>query len=43
MSLYEGSPGAKLNSSLSISTHDVAGCQNYGPFLGPDFNTAPNI
>ena len=21
----------------------VGGCQNYGPFLGPYYNTAPNI
>ena len=21
----------------------VDGCQNYGPFLGPYYNTAPNI
>ena len=21
----------------------MAGCQNYGPFLGPYYNTAPNI
>ena len=22
---------------------DMDGCQNYGPFLDPDYNTAPNI
>ena len=22
---------------------DVGGCQNYGPFLGPYYNTAPTI
>ena len=21
----------------------MGGCQNYGPFLGPYYNTAPNI
>ena len=21
----------------------VGGCQNYGPFLGPDYNTGPNL
>ena len=21
----------------------MGGCQNYGPFLGPDYNTAPDI
>ena len=26
----------------SIRVH-VGGCQNYGPFLGPYYNTAPNI
>ena len=22
---------------------DMGGCQNYGPFLGPYYSTAPNI
>ena len=28
--------------SVHINAH-VGGCQNYGPFLGPYHNTAPNI
>ena len=26
-----------------VSGCDVGGCQNYGPFLDPYYNTAPNI
>ena len=26
-----------------ICPHHLGGCQNYGPFLGPCYNTAPNI
>ena len=28
--------------TFNIPTH-VGGCQNYGPFLGPYYNTAPII
>ena len=31
------------NSGLKGQQKHVGGCQNYGPFLGPYYNTAPNI
>ena len=36
----------KIDSFLAPDkdTHDdMSGCQNYGPFLGPYYNNAPNI
>ena len=26
-----------------LNVKDMGGCQNYGPFLAPYYNTAPNI
>ena len=47
-SLYGGSkaPEAwskKLAATANSQTTHVGGCQNYGPFLGPYYNAAPNI
>ena len=30
-------------STLAMAETDRGGCQNYGPFLVPYYNTAPNI
>ena len=38
--------GFEVDISIQRSTDpvvDLGGCQNYGPFLGPDCNTASNI
>ena len=32
-----------LGFPTDITQSGIGGCQNYGPFLGPDYNTAPNI
>ena len=32
-----------LHGSCSTLANNMGGCQNYGPFLGPSYNTAPNI
>ena len=29
--------------SRELQGQGMVGCQNYGPFLGPYYNTAPNI
>ena len=29
--------------SKNVRNDNVGGCQNYGPFLDPYYNTAPNI
>ena len=34
-----GKPVKNVNSESG----DMGGCQNYGPFLDPHYNTAPNI
>ena len=43
---------ARITAVLLAAMHDclrqechaeLGGCQNYGPFLGPYYNTAPNI
>ena len=41
----EDSVLAPLSNSwiISIIGLYMGGCQNYGPFLGPYYNTAPNI
>ena len=37
-------PGTQ-QATIVLTAYDVhmAGCQNYGPFLGPYYNTTPNI
>ena len=34
---------AFVNQSEDLIAAHVGGCQNYGPFLDPYYNTAPNI
>ena len=29
--------------SKGLTSESMGSCQNYGPFLGPYYNTAPNI
>ena len=41
MGIIEGLCGP-LSSRYVIEMH-MGGCQNYGPFLDPYYNTAPNI
>ena len=31
------------NSGEKLGVQDLGGCQNWGPFLGPYYNTTPNI
>ena len=35
-------PGAPSDPSAFCKLNDVGDCQNYGPFLGPYYNTGPN-
>ena len=36
--------GGRINSvGFRVPVQQVGGCQNYGPFSDPYFNTAPNI
>ena len=34
---------ARVQATLWANVMRMGGCQNYGPFLDPDYNTAPNI
>ena len=33
----------KLVLGCNCRTSHMGGCQNYGPFLGPYYNTGPNL
>ena len=35
--------GRGWDDASALRLAEVGGCQNYGPFLGPNYNTAPNI
>ena len=41
--LQRGSFGMAIGIPLSSKFTHMGGCQNYGPFLGPYYNTAPII
>ena len=44
--LYSGCYAPKASQGILrhiAATYDMGGCQNYGPLLGPYYNTAPNI
>ena len=36
-------PKDTLNHHTNLKSQHMGGCQNYGPFLGPYYNTAPII
>ena len=39
---FQGAGGASLQPGCRNGNY-MGGCQNYGPFLGPHYSTAPNI
>ena len=42
-SVLQSSDVQKASKESGRLLSDMSGCQNYGPFLGPQYSTAPNI